>query len=386
MNPHAAWARFDDVRTGTAWEFPEIAYDLVAEQPRDVARVLDELDRATADGWWAFGFVSYEAAAGLDAGLAVHEQVEGLPLAWFGVCAPPKVVPVVRGADARGYRLGRWLPEWDPDQHRRRMESVQRCIAAGQTYQCNLTTRMSAGVEGDLLAIYADLVQAQGGAYNAFLDLERFAVVSASPELFFDVVDDLLRMRPMKGTARRGSTPAEDAENLARLCGSEKERAENIMIVDLVRNDVARLARTGSVAVPSLCRPEQYETVHQLTSEVSARLRPDVGTAEIFRALFPCGSVTGAPKPRTMQLIRELEEGPRGVYCGAVGMVAPVGSPFRARFNVAIRTVLVDREAGLATYGTGGGITWDSDPVAEYAELLTKAEILRHDGHPEIAL
>lgn len=190
----------------------------------------------------------------------------------------------------------------------------------------------------------------------------------------------------MKGTARRGRTPVEDAENLARLCGSEKERAENIMIVDLVRNDVARLARTGSVAVPWLCRAEQYETVHQLTSEVTARLRPDVGTAEIFRALFPCGSVTGAPKPRTMQLIRELEEGPRGVYCGAVGMVAPVGSPFRARFNVAIRTVLVDRDEGAATYGTGGGITWDSDPAAEYAELITKAAILRHDRHPEVAL
>jgi para-aminobenzoate synthetase/4-amino-4-deoxychorismate lyase len=359
-----------------AWEFPEFAYDLVAEHPRDVVGVLDELDRATADGWWAFGFVAYEAAAGLDPDLAVHEPVEGLPLAWFGVCAPPKSVPMVQRLDTLAYRVGRWLPKWSQEQHRWRVDLVRQHIADGQTYQCNLTTRMCTEAEGDLLALYADLALAQGGAYNAYVDTGRFAIASASPELFFEITDNVLRMRPMKGTARRGGTPAEDAEILARLRSSEKERAENVMIVDLVRNDVARIAQTGSVSVQWLCRAEQYETVHQLTSEVSAHLRPGIGSAGVFRALFPCGSVTGAPKLRTMQLIRELEGGPRGVYCGAVGMVAPVGNPFRARFNVAIRTVLVDREAGTASYGTGGGITWDSDPAAEYAELHAKAEVL----------
>jgi para-aminobenzoate synthetase/4-amino-4-deoxychorismate lyase len=184
-------------------------------------------------------------------------------------------------------------------------------------------------------------------------------------------------MRPMKGTAARGRTGLEDAAALAGLRGSDKDRAENIMIVDLVRNDLARVARTGSIVVEELCRAERFETVHQLTSQVTARVRPEVGLADVFRALFPCGSVTGAPKSRTMELIRDLEDGPRGVYCGAVGLLAPPGAAeFRARFAVAIRTVLADRERGSAVYGSGGAITWDSDPDAEYAELLAKTRVL----------
>lgn len=376
MRPAVGRGRFDDLRAGLAWSFPEIAFDLVATRPDQVAPVLAELDRVTARGWWAFGFVSYEAAAGLDAGLAVHEPVAGLPLAWFGVCARPEFVPVVQPAEPGAYRIGEWTPEWGQDEHQQRVEAVRRHIAAGETYQCNLTTRMMAEADGDLSAFYADLALGQRAAYNAYLDLGQFVIASASPELFFDTVGGQLRMRPMKGTARRGHTPAEDAELVARLRASAKERAENIMIVDLVRNDVARVAHTGSVTVASLCQAERYETVHQLTSEVRARLRPDAGTAEVFRALFPCGSVTGAPKPRTMRLIRDLEDGPRGIYCGAVGMVAPADAPFQARFNVAIRTAVIEKDTGDAVYGTGGGITWDSDPAAEYAELKTKAEVL----------
>jgi para-aminobenzoate synthetase/4-amino-4-deoxychorismate lyase len=369
-------ARFDDVRAGIAWAFPEIAYDLVAVRLDQVAAVLRELDRATADGWWAFGFVSYEAATALDPSLPAHEPVPGLPLAWFGVAAAPDVVPVVRPPEPGAYRLGDWTYGWDEAQHKRNVGAVHAHIAAGETYQCNLTTRMTATFAGDPRAAYADLALAQRGAQHAYLDVGRFAIASASPELFFDITGDRLRMRPMKGTARRGRTPAEDAELLAALRSSAKERAENIMIVDLVRNDVARVAATGSVAVTSLCQSETYETVHQLTSEVTARLRPGVSLPDVFGALFPCGSVTGAPKSRTMRLIRDLENGPRGVYCGAIGMVAPAGAPFRARFSVAIRTMVVDRVTGIATYGTGGGITWDSDPAAEYAELRAKAEVL----------
>ncbi|WP_433622133.1 aminodeoxychorismate synthase component I [Nocardia sp. CA-120079] len=376
MTPLLAWGRFDDLRAGIAWEFPEVTSELWADRPADVPAVLAELDRATAQGWWAFGFVSYEAAAGLDPSLVVHKPVPGLPLVWFGVCAPPTIVPVVQRSAPNSYRISDWSPEWGPELHRQRVAAIQQQIAAGHTYQCNLTTRITAEAAGDLYACYADLALGQGGAYNAYIDMERFAIVSASPELFFEVEDELVSMRPMKGTARRGRTAAEDARIVAQLRASAKERAENVMIVDLIRNDLGRIARTGSVAVASLCRAETYETVHQLTSEITARLRPGIGLTDIFRALFPCGSVTGAPKPRTMRLIQELESGPRGVYCGAVGMVAPLGNAFRARFNVAIRTVLVDRVTGVATYGTGGGITWDSEPAAEYAELQTKAEIL----------
>lgn len=381
-----AWARFDDLLAGRAWCFREPAVELVADCPEQVCAVLAELDRYTADGWWAFGFVAYEAAAGLDPSLAVHEPVAGLPLAWFGVCARPEIVSVVTPrATAGSYRVGRWVPEWDSDTHRRQVDAVRRHIAAGETYQCNLTTRMTTRLAGDLEAFYAELASAQDGAYNAYLDLGRFVIASASPELFFETAEGQVRMRPMKGTARRGRSPAEDAAIVARLRGSAKERAENIMIVDLVRNDVARIAATGSVRVASLCRAERYKTVHQLTSEVHARLRPGVGTVEVFRALFPCGSVTGAPKPRTMRLIRELEDGPRGIYCGAVGMVAPAYAPFQARFNVAIRTALIDRDTGEAVYGTGGGITWDSDPAAEYAELQAKAEVLARCSRPATA-
>jgi para-aminobenzoate synthetase/4-amino-4-deoxychorismate lyase len=385
MTPRTVAARFDDLRSGTAWQFPSIAYHLVATRPEEIAPVLIEVDRATANGWWACGFVSYEAAAGLDPKLTTHRPVDGLPLAWFGVCPEPNLVRVVRRPEPGSYYMaGEWATEWSAVTHGERVEAVRRRIAAGETYQCNLTTRMSGVVKGELSAFYGDLALGQNGAYNAYLDLGRFVVVSASPELFFAIGDGLVHMRPMKGTAPRGSTPADDVQAVAALRASAKERAENIMIVDLVRNDLSRIATTGSVRVASLCRAEQYETVHQLTSDVTAELAPDAGLVDVFRALFPCGSVTGAPKRRTMEIIRDLEDGPRGIYCGAVGMIAPAGAPFRARFNVAIRTVLIDRDTGIATYGTGGGITWASEPTAEYAELQAKAEVLMRCLRPRV--
>lgn len=376
MRPPTAWARFDDLRSGTACRFPDLAYDLVATVPADVPEVLAEVDRATREGWWAYGFVAYEAAGGLDPSLAVHAPDDGLPLAWFGVASAPERVPLMDTGGGREYRLGGWSYDWAPAEHRSAVDAVRERIAAGETYQCNLTTRLRADVHGELPQLYADLAAAQGGAYNAYLDTGRFVIASASPELFFELRGDRLLMRPMKGTAPRGATAAEDRENVARLRASAKERAENIMIVDLVRNDVARLAVTGGVAVDTLCRAERYETVHQLTSEVTARLRPDTELADVFRALFPCGSVTGAPKARTMELVRDLEPGPRGVYCGAVGVVAPTTEPLRARFSVAIRTLVADRDSGTAVYGTGGGITWDSRAEDEYAELEAKAALL----------
>jgi para-aminobenzoate synthetase/4-amino-4-deoxychorismate lyase len=349
----AASGRFDDLRSGTCQAFPDIAFDLVAMRPEHVASVLAEVQRATADGLWAFGFLSYEAAAALDHGLAVHEPVLGLPLAWFGVSAAPKAGPALRPAGADRYRAGRWSLEWGFERYRERMEAVRELIAAGEIYQCNLSTRLTGEVGGDLFAFYADLALGQGGEFNAYLDLGQFVIASASPELFFEIRDHRVHTRPMKGTAPRGGTPAEDAALLAQLGTSPKERAENTMIVDLVRNDIARIASSGSVRVESLCRPETYETVHQLTSEISARLGPQIELVDVFRALFPCGSVTGAPKRRTMQFIRDLETGPRGVYCGAIGWVAPESSRVRARFNVAIRTALITTDSGMATYGTG---------------------------------
>jgi para-aminobenzoate synthetase / 4-amino-4-deoxychorismate lyase len=253
---------------------------------------------------------------------------------------------------------------------------VRACIAAGDTYQCNLTDRLRTTLPGTPEQLYAALAGRQGGAFHAWLDLGEHAVVSASPELFVEWSGDALVTRPMKGTAARGNTPAKDAAAAERLRTSAKDRAENLMIVDLLRNDLSRVARTGSVVVRSLFDLEAYPTVWQLTSEVAASARPGTTLVDLLRALFPSGSVTGAPKVSTMRLIRELEPTPRGVYCGAIGVVGPPDSGMRARFSVPIRTAVVHRATGEAVYGAGGGIVWDSDPAAERAELLAKAAVL----------
>ena len=376
-------ARFDDLRAGTTMVFGGARRELVAERPAEVPELLAEVERATALGSWAAGFVSYEAASGLDPVLATRavrpgEPFAALPLAWFGLFGPPEAAPPI-AADAeeeRGYAVTPWLADTGYATYAHRVEQVRAAIAAGDTYQCNLTVRLRAQASGDLSGLYRDLSLAQRAAYCAELDTGRFSVLSASPELFFDWTGDRITARPMKGTAERGRWPAEDEARSRALVASAKERAENLMIVDLLRNDLGRLAEWGSVDVPSLFDLERYETVWQLTSTVTATPCRATGLVDVFRALFPCGSVTGAPKRRTMELIAALEDGPRGVYCGAIGMVAPPGAPFRARFNVPIRTVVVDRETGDAVYGTGGGITWDSDPAAEHAELVAKSEIL----------
>ncbi len=303
---------------------------------------------------------------------------DGPPLVWFGLCDEPARVPCVRpptGAE-RAHTAGPWQPGWTTEGYRGGIARVREHIAAGDTYQCNLTGRLRSVLTGDMRQLYADLVWNQRSRYAAYLNLGRHVVASASPELFFEWDGDRLLTRPMKGTTARGRTPTEDQQRRQALLDSVKERAENVIIVDLLRNDVGRIATVGSVAVPALCVAERYETLWQLTSDVTGTLRPGLGLLDIFRALFPSGSVTGAPKPRTMHLIRELEDAPRGVYCGAIGLLAPPGTPVRARFNVAIRTVAIDRANGHAVYGTGGGITWGSDPDAELAELHTKAEIL----------
>lgn len=252
------------------------------------------------------------------------------------------------------------------------MEWARGHIAAGDTYQLNLTRRWRARAPVEPWPLYQRLVSAQHPSYAALIDTGRLVVASASPELFFHWRDGVLACRPMKGTAARGRTDSEDREVAAMLAASAKDQAENVMIVDLVRNDLGRLAEYGTVTVTDLFRLEPYPTMWQLTSGVTARTRSGTKLVDVFRALFPCGSVTGAPKRRTMELITEVEDCGRGVYCGAVGFVGPT----EARFNVAIRTAVLDRRTGEAVYGSGGGIVWDSDPGRELAEADHKAGIL----------
>ena len=368
------WARFDDLVTGRGLVCPPPYRVLTAARAEDAPGVLAEVEAATRGGDWAFGYVSYEAAPGFDPALVTAAPgADDPPVAWFGLCGEPVAgTPVVDAAAPADSRPAGWTPDWSAAEHAAAVRRVREHIAAGDTYQINLTDRLRAPFDGDPARLYAALAGAQRGRYHAYLDLGRHVIAGASPELFLERTGDRIRTRPMKGTAPRGATPAEDLQRARRLRVSEKERAENVMIVDLLRNDLARIAEVGSVAVTELCALERYPTVWQLTSEIGARLRPGTGLPEIFRALFPCGSVTGAPKASSMRIIRELEGGPRGVYCGAVGLVGP-GS---ARFSVAIRTAVVDRRAGTAVYGAGGGITWGSDPAAEHAELLAKAAVL----------
>jgi para-aminobenzoate synthetase/4-amino-4-deoxychorismate lyase len=344
-----------------------------ARAHEEVRPALRRVERAAAEGLYAVGFVAYEAAPAFDRVLAVKQREKDLPLLWFGLFERPSEVETAAGE----FRVSGWTPSVARDEYERSVEAVREGIARGDTYQVNYTLRLRARFEGDDFAFYERLRAAQRTRFGAYLNAGRFRVLSASPELFFRRKGRRVETRPMKGTAARGRWREEDEAAAALLRASEKERAENLMIVDLLRNDLGRVAETGTVEVEDLFRVERYPTVLQMTSTVAARLREGVGLDELFAALFPCGSVTGAPKVSTTRFIAALEDSPRGVYCGAVGFVAPGGD---AAFNVAIRTVVVDKETGEAVYGVGGGVTWDSTPGGEYAEALAKARLLTEDA------
>ena len=359
----------------------------------DVAPALARVETAALEGRWAAGFVSYEAAPAFDPAFRVKESGP-LPLLWFGIFerpAPPEKaeprvsplgspgalgspVPAPMSPENAPFHLGEWSPDVDGPEYDRCIAVIRDGIRDGAVYQVNYTLRLRASFTGDPLVLHRRLCAAQGSSYSAYLDLGRFSILSASPELFFERRGSAITCRPMKGTARRGRWKEEDEEASRRLLASEKDRAENAMIVDLVRNDLGRISEIGSVRVRDIFELETYRTVHQMTTTIESTVREGITLLDLFRSVFPCGSVTGAPKIASTGFITDLERAPRGVYCGAVGYVEPGGD---CVFNVPIRTVVVDREQGEAEYGVGGAITWDSSPDEEYAEVLTKAEILR---------
>ena len=334
-------------------------------------------ERAVHAGNWVAGFVTYEAATAFDPALEVipvrGSAFDGLPFAWFGVYGSRHPTSDPGPGE---YRIGGWRPTVSRSDHHRAIETIREHIRQGRTYQVNHTFRLEAGFEGDPAALYRDLSRAQTCGYGSFIDAGRWIVASASPELFFEWKHDRLVSRPMKGTVRRGTTLADDEDRRQFLFRSEKNRAENLMIVDMVRNDMGRICRTGSVGVPDLFTTEKYDTVWQMTSTVVGTPIPGTTLLDVFGSLFPCASITGAPKVATMGIIADLERTPRGVYCGTVGFGGPGPAGPEWAFNVAIRTVLVDRANAIAIYGTGGGITYDSTPGDEYAEALLKTKVL----------
>lgn len=348
---------------------------LEARRPEDVRAVLDTAQAAAQRGAWCVGYLRYEAAPAFDAALAVH-PAEG-PLAWFAVHdrALPWPQPIPEASPQLQWQEAMAWPAFEAA-----LAQLQRAIADGEYYQANFTAQMR-GVLGDgvgsALALFQALQRAQPGGYAAFINTGEEQLLSVSPELFFDWREGRLLTRPMKGTAPRGVDPQGDAAQAEALRSSPKERAENVMIVDLLRNDLSRIAQPFSVRVPRLFHTEALPAVWQMTSDVEARTRTGCGLADVFAALFPCGSITGAPKVRAMRAIRALEPEPRGVYCGAMGVLRPGGA---ATFNVPIRTVsLRGKEARC---GIGSGITSGSVAEDEWQEWRHKRAFLERASMP----
>lgn len=352
----------------TLLEAPSAVY--VARQLDEVMPLIISAEASARTGAWVALMLSYESAPAFDVALRTHASGR-LPLAWAAVF--PRASEIETIPHLGSYAVGNWEPGITRSRYDADVARIHELIAAGHTYQVNHCYPLRTSFSGDSLSWYFDLCSAQGAGYFAYLDLGKFKILSLSPELFFERKGNELMSRPMKGTIKRGRWATEDRERGSALQRSEKDRAENVMIVDLIRNDIGKVAALGTVRVPQLFQLEKFETLWQLTSTVVATIRPQCDLAELLKALFPCGSVTGAPKVRTMEIIRELEAFPRQVYTGSIGLIRPGGD---CVFSVAIRTVLLDCASGKATFGVGGGITTGSTASGEYDECQTKIAFL----------
>ncbi len=359
------------------WLFRDPVRIITAVSPQEVLPALTEMETAVnQQNLYAAGYLAYEASAAFD--LKTHSPT-GMPLLWFGLYEGPLAVSRQPSAVSRESSVlspqSSVLPDWQPaitqSAYNASISRIKEYIARGHTYQVNYTMPLRTQFQGDAYAYFLEMTAAQQGQYGAYLDLGRHIICSASPELFFTLDGTTIQSKPMKGTVGRGRTLIEDRQNMAWLKHSEKNRAENVMIVDMIRNDLGRVSHVGSVHVPRLFDVERYATVLQMTSTVAAMTEASI--TELLMHMFPCASITGAPKVRTMEIINELEPHPRGIYTGSIGFIAPGR---KAQFNVAIRTVVIDRETNEATYGVGGGIVWDSEAGDEYEECRVKALVL----------
>ena len=350
----------------------------------EIPALFASLENALRDGYYVAGFLSYEAgyhfeprAANSAAGRPISTE---LPLAWFGIYREPLIRQERGGGSTdpahheeaeQAQKPADLAIHTSSAAYRERIHTIRQLIEAGDFYQANFTVKMTLSCNDDPAQLFEKIMASQPVAYGALIHTGDAHILSASPELFFRRHADRITVRPMKGTAPRGRDLEEDARMTAWLAADEKNRAENVMIVDLMRNDLGRVCEFGTVAVTELFAVERYPDLLQMTSTVRGKLKNDTSYYEIFRSLFPCGSITGAPKVRTMQAIRELEGEPRGIACGAIGFISPDAN---AVFSVAIRTVTLG--GGKAQLRVGSGITYDSDPENEYAECLLKARFL----------
>ena len=351
---------------------------LVALRPEEVSRCLQEADAALAQGYHVAGYLSYEAALGLDSAFETSREYV-MPLLWLGVFSAPTCT---YGPDPHALSCPlQWQAELTPEEYRTAIDSIRSHIATGSTYQANFTFRLWSSYAGDPWELFCFLYRNQPSTCCMYVDTGRWAICSASPELFFALKGLTLTVRPMKGTLRRGRWPDEDERLARQLRLSEKDRTENLMIVDMVRNDLGRVCKVGSVQVPRLFEVERHPTVLQMTSTVTGSTSAPF--SQIVAALFPCASITGAPKMETMRILARTERSPREVYTGSMGYITPAR---QARFNVAIRTVIVDKHTGIARCGIGSGITWDSTPDQEYQECLLKIRFTERHHMPSFQL
>ena len=374
QNSCAPFILIEDGRSGETLSFTRCHCVLEARTFDDVPAVLAAMLDAQSAGYHLAGYAAYELGYIFEPRLVALAPEPKGPLLHFGVFDEPGRFDwgAVRGAG----NLRDLSPVWTLEDYEARFRSVIAYIRSGDVYQVNLTFPMLGTWSGDPVALFAALRSRQPAPYGAFVALGADTILSLSPELFFEARGASIRARPMKGTAPRHASPVDDLRSASDLASSEKNRAENLMIVDLLRNDLSRISGLGSVRVTDLFTIERYPTLFQMTSGIEAQLRQNIRFPDLFRALFPCGSVTGAPKIRAMEVIHELEEYPRGVYCGSIGMLSPQGE---ARFNVAIRTLTLSA-SGTATYNVGSGLVFDSEAQSEYAECLLKAAFLDEAG------
>jgi para-aminobenzoate synthetase component 1 len=346
-----------------------------AETPAEVPQAFTDLQNAQSNGYWLAGYASYELGYVLCPKLEnLLPPQRALPLLHFGIFEHPQRPAGAAEKDAATIETPQ--PLWDLERYSEAFRTIHNYISAGDIYQANLTFPLISRFSGPVAALYQRLCEKQPVPHGALVDLGGTALLSRSPELFFSLsADGQLTTKPMKGTAPRGATQAEDDALMHALQTSEKNRAENLMIVDLLRNDMSRVSQNGSVQVPELFSIERYATLHQMTSRITSRVCEGTTIKDLFAALFPCGSIAGAPKIRAMQILRELEEEPREAYCGSIGWLAPDGS---MEFNVAIRTLMC-RDNGTVQLNVGGGVVFDSVAEDEYAEALLKSQFAMFD-------
>ncbi|MBP2623888.1 aminodeoxychorismate synthase component I [Streptococcus oricebi] len=356
---------------GQRYIFTQPIKELKTRKPSQIQPILDQVDCYQKAGYYVVGYLSYEAGAAFEEKFQVHQgPLTAEYLAYFTVHLEAQVTEIPLSYEPV-YLAEDWQSTISAQAYEAAIAKIHQEIRQGNTYQVNYTLQLSEQVEGDYWALYNRLVVEQNAAYNAYIEHDDFAVLSISPELFFKTQDQQLITRPMKGTVARGLRTKEDLELADWLAQDSKNRAENMMIVDLLRNDMNRICRLGSVQVQKLCQVEQYSTVWQMTSTIRGEIEADCKLRQIFQALFPCGSITGAPKISTMAIIKQLEPQARGLYCGTIGLCLPSGERI---FNVAIRTLQIHQNQAI--YGAGGGITWDSNWQSEYQEAQQKAAVL----------